>query len=124
MPKGLKIGALGILLIALIFIFFFLDPEKLVIFPKCPFLQLTGYQCPGCGSQRAIHHLLHFQVGKAFVENALFVVFIPYLFLGFLLILWENNPMLAKIKRVLFNKQSVIIILSIIILFWVGRNLF
>src|SRR5437762_10353071 len=28
-------------------------------FPKCPFLLLTGYQCPGCGSTRACYQLLH-----------------------------------------------------------------
>ena len=39
--------------------YFALDPATNAIFPRCPFLTLTGLKCPGCGSQRAIHCPLH-----------------------------------------------------------------
>ena len=28
-------------------------------YPTCPFLAITGWYCPGCGSLRAVHDLLH-----------------------------------------------------------------
>ena len=51
---GLLIGFTGLAVL-----FFFLDPAKHTIFPRCVFNSLTGYYCPGCGSQRAIHSMLH-----------------------------------------------------------------
>ena len=35
--------------------------------PVCAFKYLTGYDCPGCGSQRAFHALLHGRVAEAWV---------------------------------------------------------
>lgn len=54
------------------------DPEK-GGFLGCPFRLLTGLLCPGCGSQRAVHDLLHFRVWEAFEHNALLVLSIPLL---------------------------------------------
>ena len=43
-----------------IFLFFF-NPSSPAnqFFPKCPFRLVTGWQCPGCGSTRALYQLLH-----------------------------------------------------------------
>ncbi|MDO5525919.1 MAG: DUF2752 domain-containing protein [Prevotella sp.] len=38
-------------------------------FLKCPLHQITGLQCPLCGTQRAVHHLLHLRIGRAFTCN-------------------------------------------------------
>ena len=67
----------GALLAAgLLGVYFFLDPEQ-HFFPKCPFLWLSGWKCPGCGSQRAVHHLLHGDVTEALRVNFLFVLAYP-----------------------------------------------
>lgn len=39
--------------------------------PACTFRGLSGWHCPGCGSMRATHHLLHGHVQQAFAHNAL-----------------------------------------------------
>ncbi len=41
--------------------------------PACPSRVLGGWLCPGCGSLRATHHLLHLRVGEALRHNALAV---------------------------------------------------
>lgn len=56
------------------------DPER-GGFLGCPFRTMTGLLCPGCGSQRALHQLMHGHLGKAFDHNALLVVAIPALLL-------------------------------------------
>lgn len=61
--------------------YFTLDPARYA-FPRCPFFILTGWYCPGCGSQRAIHELLHGRVGRAAGLNLLVVVFAPVLLLS------------------------------------------
>lgn len=47
-------------------------------FPQCPFKLLTGWSCPGCGIQRAVHALLNWHLGEAFAYNYFFVISIPY----------------------------------------------
>ena len=47
------------------------DPYTSQILPPCPWLTLTGWQCPGCGSTRALYSLLHGDVAQAFVMNPL-----------------------------------------------------
>ena len=42
------------------------DPLKSSFFPSCPFKSVTGLDCPGCGSQRAIYELLHLNFKKPF----------------------------------------------------------
>lgn len=43
------------------------DPSE--DFLKCPLYAITGLQCPLCGTQRAVHHLLHLRFGRAFACN-------------------------------------------------------
>jgi hypothetical protein len=38
-------------------------------YPQCVFHQLTGLDCPGCGTTRALHALLHGRVAEAFGFN-------------------------------------------------------
>lgn len=47
--------------------------------PPCPVLALTGLFCPGCGSTRAMHALLHGDVARAWAMNPLMLVSIPLL---------------------------------------------
>jgi hypothetical protein len=37
--------------------------------PACPFHGLTGLYCPGCGATRALHALVHGDVGQALAMN-------------------------------------------------------
>ena len=50
------------------------DPNQSGHYPTCPFLFITGYYCPGCGSLRAVHALTHGDVGAAVGLNVLTVV--------------------------------------------------
>ena len=59
--------------------YFALDPATNAIFPRCPFLTLTGLKCPGCGSQRAIHCLLHADIRGAAAYYFLLVAWLPAL---------------------------------------------
>lgn len=58
-------------------VLFWCDPSGSSAFPPCPFHWLTGLHCPGCGSLRAAHSLLHGRVVEAFRMNPLFVLSIP-----------------------------------------------
>lgn len=47
--------------------------------PPCPLLALTGLYCPGCGSTRALHALLHGDLAQAMAMNPLLVIALPVL---------------------------------------------
>ena len=40
-----------LLVLVMCFIFYTLDPSECRVFPRCPFLTLTGWECPGCGNR-------------------------------------------------------------------------
>jgi len=54
-----------------------IDPATSAVFPVCPFRLLTGWQCPGCGSARALHQLLHGRIDEAWRLNAAAVLALP-----------------------------------------------
>jgi uncharacterized protein DUF2752 len=58
------------------------DPATSGVFPPCPVHYLTGWYCPGCGSLRAIHQLLHGELRAALALNPLTVVLLPFLTYG------------------------------------------
>ena len=47
--------------------------------PRCPSKLLTGYDCPSCGAQRALHALLHGDLRGAWQFNPFLIVGLPYL---------------------------------------------
>jgi len=71
--KKVIFGGLLIALAALAVLFFVLDPARHILFPRCVFYSLSGWYCPGCGSQRAIHSLLHLNIAGVVQNNVLFL---------------------------------------------------
>jgi len=58
------------------------DPATSGVFPPCPLHALTGWYCPGCGSLRAFHQLLHGNLRQALALNPFAVVVSPFLTYG------------------------------------------
>jgi hypothetical protein len=50
-------------------VLFAFDPATTAWFPGCPFRAVTGWNCPGCGSLRALHALLHLDLVAALRAN-------------------------------------------------------
>ena len=106
------------------FVYYRFNPNSFPFFPKCIFLMLTGMKCPGCGSQRAIHALLHADIKTAFSYNVLLVLSIPYviLLLGVRIYQLFNpySPLILKVQRSLY----IWIFFAIAMTFFVARNIF
>ncbi len=122
MRRTLVIALVVAVLLVLGFIYYALDPTASAVFPRCTFLSLTGYKCPGCGSQRAIHALLHGDVVGAFRYNALLLVAIPWI----ALCLYaegqriRNSRLYARLNAPLL----IWLFLAILLLWWLLRNIF
>ena len=104
-------------------IYFYIDPSKSLM-PRCPFFSLTGYLCPGCGSQRAVHALLHLEFSQAFMFNPLLVLSLPYIALGVLVFLFEkSNKYVLWLRLNLYGRYAVYVWGVLIVLYWIFRNL-
>ena len=101
-------------------IYYLFNPNDYIIYPKCPFLLLTEFKCPGCGSQRAIHYLLHLDIISAFKCNMLLIASLPYIGILLYVELTKNkNPSLYyKVQ----NYKLVLTYLIIVITWWIIRN--
>lgn len=122
--KIIKWGIIFISFTGLIIIYKVFNPIDNDYFPKCIFHELTGYKCPGCGSQRAIHHLLNFDISAAISDNILLIFAIPYMITGFIFDLIKSpSEKQIKWRKFLFGKKAIILIFVVIILFWILRNL-
>jgi len=91
------------------------DPEVGGVFPSCPFRTLTGLLCPGCGSLRATHDLLHLRIAEAFAHNALLVGALPVLAFQWLHARWKpgQRPLSAR-NTVVFSWLAVVLIWAIV----------
>lgn len=69
----LSLGAFALVLLVLAFV----DPRTARFAPACPFHWATGLWCPGCGTGRALHALVHGDLARALRLNALSVAAIP-----------------------------------------------
>ena len=126
MGKELKMGigaVVTLLVVAALYFFHTFDPEAQPLFPKCPFLLATGYECPGCGSQRAFHSLLHCNIGAALKYNAFMVLAIPYVFLGIYLQYFGGKKRFSGVEKFFFGRWAAAVLLAVILAYWVLRNL-
>ena len=112
------------MLVAALFLFFIFDPETHPFFPQCPFLLATGFECPGCGSQRAIHHLMHLNIMAALKQNGFMVLALPYISMGVYLEYLGGKRRHPALEKIFFGKWSALAVLIGIVAFWIGRNLF
>ena len=100
---------------------FIFEPGKSGFFPACPFRALTGFNCPGCGSTRGLHRLVHGDVVEAFEFNPLMVVSLPFLLyaLGRYTAAAVSGRPLQKQQ---VNAKYIWMLFAVIMSFWVFRN--
>ena len=122
MYKGGKNWIFVVIILVVVGYYFLLNPyEQKYFFISCPFYKIFGYQCPGCGSQRAFHELLHLRIFEAIKQNVLFVLAIPYVLLIFYTSFHQEKY--RKLRQILMGNKSLLILLIVAILFGVLRNL-
>ena len=113
LAAGLCVG------VAVLFVY---DPARSSFYPRCLFRALTGLRCPGCGTARALHQLLHGNLKAALLLNPLTVLFVAVLGgwyamrLGCIMV--RRAP-----PRVFVPAAWIWGLLAVIVLFWVLRNL-
>ncbi len=95
------------------------DPGQPGHYPTCPFLAVTGYYCPGCGSLRMVHALTHGHVAEAFGRNPLAFAVLP--FITYLWGQWTLSAVRGRPVRSKIIHPAVIIVFAVVSLVYLGR---
>ncbi len=120
-----QLAALLVLLTitACVTLLFMLDFSDLTYLPGCPVKTLTGLNCPGCGSTRALHQLIHLHPLNAWNYNpALIVLGIP----AMILLLVDLAGTICIRKRIIFKvgNRTGSMLAPLILIYFLVRNLF
>ncbi len=119
--KRITVAAIWAVLFAGAVYVFSFEPGKTGFFPLCPFRFFTGLTCPGCGSTRALHQLLHGQIEAAFMLNPLFVIGAPLLLLGLLRHTKHSFAGTAPRPNAM-PSSTLYLIFVVVVSFWIFRN--
>ena len=100
---------------------FVFEPGKAGFYPICLFRFFTGFTCPGCGTARALHQILHGDFLTAFTLNPLFLIAIPFMLIAFLR--YSVIALRGEVPRPNALPAPYIYALFFIVLsFWIFRN--
>lgn len=130
MPRSLGkiwIWIIPVAIVAAGIFYYFFDPTTSVLAPKCIMKEITGYQCPGCGFQRAAHAFLHGRVLEAVSYNLFFIIAIPY----FLILLYSTLMMhrehpsrtTVRLYDMATSRYAVFSYIVLYLIWWVVRNI-
>jgi hypothetical protein len=98
------------------------DPNAPGHYPTCPFLQATGWWCPGCGGLRCVHALSRGDLTTACHDNLLAVGLFGVL--GVLWLGWLWSALTGgRAPRIELNRSRLIGLGLLVLAFTVFRNL-
>lgn len=107
---------------ASLILYAFIDPADTAWLPKCPVHLLTGFDCPGCGSQRALHAIFHGDLAEALRFNAMLFLFIPLIVL--MALIEMRRERWPKAYKALYRPAAIYSILGLIAGWTILRNIF
>lgn len=101
--------------------YYYIDPMTIWM-PKCMIKQLTGYSCPACGTQRALHAVTHLYFGEAVKYNLFLLIGVPYI----LLIMFCDvigYKYCSRITKFIKSKEVAYIYVGLFFAWWIVRNI-
>jgi Protein of unknown function (DUF2752) len=120
--KRFAVAAIAVAFGAGIILLRVFDPATSALFPPCPLRYVTGLYCPGCGSLRAVHQLLHGDFHAAWAMNPLTVLLFPFLAYA---LAWEAAFYCRGLRLPQFTLPGMWIraLCAAILLFGIARNI-
>ena len=104
-------------------LYFYFDARYYSFFPRCTFFTITGFLCPGCGSQRAVSSLLQGDLVQALHFNVLAVASFPFILFSYIVSVLNAFRTELLILKIFCSPLFVKIVLAVVILFFVMRNI-
>lgn len=116
----IRVTVIASALVALTVILFVFDPTATHWMPQCPSHYLTGYDCPGCGTLRAIHAILHGDIAAAWHFNAALFFAVPLIIA---LALAPHTRVGSPLRRFADSRWTPLTVLLLLIAWTILRNL-
>lgn len=110
-----------IVILGVLYLLYNVESERFLL--PCIFQKLTGYQCPGCGTQRAIQSLLHLEFRQSIFYNPILFVAIPFIIILFYLEQLNGKKRFPQLYRKISGKYSIIGVSVVIMVYWILRNI-
>lgn len=110
--------------LSLVLIYYYIDPvgSDLAHFvPKCPIKSLTGFDCPSCGIQRALHALFNGNFKAAFWVNPFLTFVLPYI-VALIYTALSSDRFSQRIKPYVQHNLVTYTYLAVYVIWWVVRN--
>jgi hypothetical protein len=121
MYRRSTVAGIWLLLIAGAVYLFIFEPGRTGFFPVCLFRFLTGLTCPGCGTTRALHAILHGELETAFMLNPLLLLASPLLVYAFMR--YSVTVMRGRVPRKNAVPAPYLYALFFVLMgFWIFRN--
>lgn len=119
--ERLRSAAIVCIVVCASTVLFLFDPAASSFYGRCIFHWLTGLHCPGCGTLRASHQLLHLNLAAALRFNPLTVAALP--FLGYAFASRASIGIRGRpLPRVFVPARWIWGLFVIILAFWFLRN--
>ena len=88
---------------------------------KCPMYQLTGWQCPLCGLQRAVHAFLHGNFLEAWRYNPALWLLLPYVAV-WVLGSFSERVARSRVYAWVISSRVVLAVILLLCIWGVARN--
>lgn len=119
--KAFMVILLGILAMSLAVAYYIFDPAEVKWMPRCLWKMTTGTDCPGCGSQRMAHALMHGDFVGAWHSNAYALCMIPLILLLLCLELYRDKYL--KLYQKVHSPWVLWTLVASVFVWWIARNL-
>ena len=116
--KAWRIASLVVVGAAGAWVLYTFAPTAYGFYPRCVFKSATGWDCPGCGTTRALHHLLHGRFAEAFHYNPMLFAMMGVAFCALPSVARGEQP------RFLMQPWFAWTAFAVLMAWWIGRNLF
>lgn len=121
MSARFKIGMVAAAILAGLAVVYTFAPTEYGFYPRCLFHAATHWLCPGCGSTRALHALLHGDPRSAWHYNAMFTVLAPIGFGWFVFYCYQVMRQ-DRFPNVRIPQGATIALAVMVLLFTIARN--
>ena len=113
-----------VLVVGLLYFYRVYDPAATLFAPKCLFKLITGWSCPGCGGQRALHAMLHGDIIGGLAYNPIWVVMIPYAALLSYLRIFGGDARFPRLANALDGNVAIVLFCIVTVVYTVLRNVY
>jgi hypothetical protein len=126
LPPRVALAATTVILLCSVVLLYHIDPASGRL-PRCGFHALTALHCPGCGSTRALHALLHGDLAMAIRFNVFALPAVALLGVAYARWTWRTltgpPPPPGDHFGATARPAWLFVLAAILFFFWIARNI-